>query len=179
LCAGGGCQAAIAAVGGALTGLAVGLGLMKAKDYYDDQQAKTKGKLAQSEDVGNLTTSKQRSFGDLETIDAPGHNGPRPEIRDLTDEELRDSIVNPTPGTEITVRGNKVLDGNGWIKEARLRGLFEDDELINVDELDDEEEMAPWEKDDANDDKDAETSDKKESKSDSSSQSDLSKGKLE
>lgn len=68
---------------------------------------------------------EQRRFGDLETIDAPGHNAPRPELKDLSNEDLIDSIFNPDDGEQIKVRGNTVLDVNGRLKEAKERGLLE------------------------------------------------------
>lgn len=170
-CIGGGCEAAISAIAGAAFGLALAFGLMKSNEP-ENQITKSPEKTMNPAQEKVEAAAKQRNFRDLETIDAPGHNAPRPNLQNLSDQELRDAIVNPLPGEEITVRGNKVLDGNGRIKEAKKRGLFGDDESIPVKELDDDEEMAPWEKS-------GDKNDKKDQKPDSNSDkdnSDKSKG---
>ena len=88
-------------------------------------------------------TDGERRIGDLETIDGPAHNEPRPELQGLTDEELLDSILNPANGESVKVQGNQVRDGNGRIKEAQARGL--NDVIIPVDVLPPPEPIAPWE----------------------------------
>ena len=86
----------------------------------------------------------ERELGDLEPIDAPGHNEPRPELEELTDEELTESVNEPRNGDGVKVRGNDVRDGNGRINEMKNRG-FPDDTKIPVEELPPPEPMAPWE----------------------------------
>ncbi|MER9934333.1 RHS repeat-associated core domain-containing protein [Mesorhizobium sp. M0088] len=90
---------------------------------------------------------ENRKFGDLETIDAPAHNKPRPNIEKLTDKELKDSILNPADGQSVKVKGNTVLDGNGRLKEAAKRGLFSPEDTIPVDDLGQKDDIASWEKD--------------------------------
>jgi len=86
----------------------------------------------------------ERELGDLEPIDAPGHNEPRPELEELTDEELTESVNEPKNGDGVKVRGNEVRDGNGRVNEMKNRG-FPDDTKIPVEELPPPEPMAPWE----------------------------------
>jgi hypothetical protein len=93
-----------------------------------------------SDDAGD----EERELGDLEPIDAPGHNEPRPELEELTDEELTESVNEPKNGDGVKVRGNEVRDGNGRINEMKNRG-FPDDTKIPVEELPPPEPMAPWE----------------------------------
>ncbi|WP_312404258.1 hypothetical protein [Rhizobium sp.] len=96
------------------------------------------------------TKSEQRRFGDLETIQGPAHAAPRPELQDLSNEDLKDAIFNPADGQGIKVRDgeNVVLDGNGRINEARSRGIFSDDDMVPVDQLPKKDDLAPWERDD-------------------------------
>ena len=91
-----------------------------------------------------LMDDATRQLGDLETIDAPGHNKPRPELEGLSDEDLSDSVNNPANGDKVTVKGNEVRDGNGRVKEMQKRGFGSDTE-VPVDELPEDEPMAPWE----------------------------------
>lgn len=91
--------------------------------------------------------TSERRIGELQEIDAPGHNAPRPELEGLSDEDLIDSIFNPGDGQGVKVKGNRILDGNGRIKEAKRRGLLGDDDYIPVDEIPEDDDMAPWEKD--------------------------------
>ncbi|MER9951294.1 hypothetical protein [Mesorhizobium sp. M0047] len=65
----------------------------------------------------------------------------------MTDKELKDSILNPADGQGVKVRGNAVLDGNGRLKEAAKRGLFKPEDVIPVDDLGQNDDIAPWEKD--------------------------------
>jgi RHS repeat-associated protein len=75
-----------------------------------------------------------RDLGDLEPIHAPDHPQNDPEIGRLSDGELGEAINNPVNGDRVTVRGNKVLDGNTRINEAKGRG-WPDDTKIPVNEL--------------------------------------------
>lgn len=89
----------------------------------------------------------ERRIGDLEPIDAPGRNAPRPELEELSDEDLIGAIFDPEDGQQIKVKGNRILDGNGRIKEALRRGLLGNDDFVPVEELPEDEDMAPWEND--------------------------------
>lgn len=75
-----------------------------------------------------------RELGELEPIHAPDHPQNDPEIGRLSDGELGEAINNPANGDRVTVRGNKVLDGNTRINEAKGRG-WPDDTKIPVNEL--------------------------------------------
>ncbi|WP_254057321.1 RHS repeat-associated core domain-containing protein [Stenotrophomonas sp. ZAC14A_NAIMI4_1] len=77
-----------------------------------------------------------RQLGDLEPIHDPNHSQNDPAIGKLSDKELGDAINNPKNGDEVTVRGNRVLDGNTRINEAKARG-WSDSTKIPVRELDD------------------------------------------
>jgi RHS repeat-associated protein len=166
VCGGGACEAVATAV-------ALALGYAAVDVTYDgelDGKAGIKGlggvtgnSTGSSVSVGNTGATgswgvvTERRVGDLEPIDAPGHNAPRPELEGLSDDDLIGAIFNPEDGQRIKVKGNRILDGNGRIKEARKRGLLGADDLIPVDELEEDEDMAPWEKeDDTNDDKERE-----------------------
>ncbi|MGQ4811354.1 hypothetical protein G6L63_05015 [Agrobacterium vitis] len=100
-----------------------------------------------------LAKSEQRRFGDLETIQGSAHAAPRPELQDLSNDDLKDSIMNPKNDDPIKVRKgeNTVLDGNGRVNEAKRRGIFSNDELVPVDELSEKEDLAPWESKEAGD----------------------------
>lgn len=113
------------------------------------------------------TKSEQRRFGDLETIQGPAHTAPRPELQDLSNDDLKDSIMNPKPGQEVKVREgeNTVLDGNGRINEARRRGIFSNDDMVPVYELPKKENLAPWEHDSDETDSDQKQSDDKNNSS--------------
>lgn len=76
-------------------------------------------------------------------FNAPGHNGKRPELQDLSNDDLVDAVRNPADGQKVKVRGNEVRDGNGRIKEMKDRG-FPPETEIPVEELPDEP-IAPWE----------------------------------
>ena len=52
----------------------------------------------------------------------------------LSDEDLADALTNPENGDKVTVKGNKVYDGNTRVNEAKKRGLPGSTE-IPVDEL--------------------------------------------
>lgn len=75
-----------------------------------------------------------RNLGDLEPIHEPNHSQNDPAIGKLSDKELGDAISNPKNGDEVTVRGNRVLDGNTRINEAKARG-WSDSTKIPVREL--------------------------------------------
>jgi len=92
--------------------------------------------------ISILSSDGERTIGELETIDGPAHNAPRPELEGLNDDELIEAIKNPADGQYVIVRGNQVLNGNGRIKEAQRWGLTID---IPVDILPDDDPMAPWE----------------------------------
>lgn len=49
---------------------------------------------------------------------------------------MGNAINNPEKGDKVTVRGNKVLDGNTRVNEAKSRG-WADETKIPVDELPD------------------------------------------
>jgi hypothetical protein len=85
-----------------------------------------------------------RKLGDLEPIDGPAHNQPRPELEGLSNDELMGSVTAPADGQRVKVRGNKVLDGNGRINEMKKRG-FSGDTSIPVDSLPPNPPIAPWE----------------------------------
>lgn len=80
------------------------------------------------------TTEGTRALGDLEPIHDSDHPQNDAGIKELSDEELEEAIKNPSEGDKVTVRGNKVLDGNTRINEAKGRG-WEDDTEIPVIEL--------------------------------------------
>lgn len=86
---------------------------------------------------GNLVNSYlsegTRSLDDLEPIHDPDHPQNDPGIKDLTDQELIDSLLNPSNGDKVTVKGNTVYDGNTRVNEAKSSGLG--DIVIPVDEL--------------------------------------------
>ena len=75
-----------------------------------------------------------RELGELEPIHAPDHPQNDPEIGRLSDTELGEAINNPSNGDRVTVRGNRVLDGNTRINEANARG-WPTNTTIPVDEL--------------------------------------------
>ncbi len=77
---------------------------------------------------GNEPTGT-RTLDELEPIHAPDHPQNDPEIGKLTDRELDDAIRKPSRDDSITVRGNKVLDGNTRINEAKARGWPGDTEV--------------------------------------------------
>ncbi len=85
----------------------------------------------------NASGDGTRALGDLEPIEGPGHDAARPELEELTDEELMGSVTDPKNGDKVKVRGNKLRDGNGRIKEMNDRGFSPDTE-IPVDELPDD-----------------------------------------
>jgi hypothetical protein len=82
----------------------------------------------------NEITEGTRKLDDLETIHDPDHPENDPEIGELSDEDLKNAIENPKNGDKITVKGNKVYDGNTRINEAKQRGMDGQTE-IPVDEL--------------------------------------------
>lgn len=95
-----------------------------------------------------MNEEDSRKLGDLETIHDPDHPQNDPEIGKLTDEELKGAIHNPENGDRITVKGNKVYDGNTRINEAKKRG-FDPDMEIGVDTLpestfDDNDPLGPY-----------------------------------
>jgi RHS repeat-associated protein len=90
--------------------------------------------IQQQEQASEPTTEGERELGDLEPIHAPDHPQNNPEISGLSDEELGEAINNPANGERVTVRGNKVLNGNTRINEAKGRG-WPDNTKIPVDEL--------------------------------------------
>lgn len=75
-----------------------------------------------------------RELGELEPIHAPDHPQNDPAIGKLSDGELGEAINNPANGDRVTVRGNKVLDGNTRINEAKGRG-WPDSTKVPVNEL--------------------------------------------
>jgi hypothetical protein len=87
-----------------------------------------------SDDERIPSSTGTRELGDLETIHAPGHPQNDPKIGELSDRDLEESIKNPTAGDKITVKGNRVLDGNTRINEAKSRG-WPSDTTIPVEEL--------------------------------------------
>ncbi|WP_460456966.1 RHS repeat domain-containing protein [Arenimonas alkanexedens] len=89
-----------------------------------------------SEEGDSPSEEGTRELGDLEPIHAPDHPQNNPEIGNLTDDELGGAINNPADGEKVKVRGNRVLDGNTRINEARARG-WPSDTLIPVEELPD------------------------------------------
>jgi RHS repeat-associated protein len=91
-----------------------------------------------------------RKFGDLETIQGSAHQAPRPELKNLSDDDLKDAIENPTGGDKVKVKegSNTVWDGNGRINEAKARGLYGPNDLISVDVMEKGKKLADWEDDD-------------------------------
>lgn len=90
-------------------------------------------------------STSTRPLGDLEPITGSAHSAPRPGLQDLNDDELMDTLRNPTPGEEVTVKGNAVRQGNGRVTEAQSRDTISSDTEIPVDELPEDEPMAEWE----------------------------------
>ncbi len=93
----------------------------------------TFGVLVVTDPLDGVFTSEgaTRPLGDLEPIDAPGHNEPRPELQELTDDELMGTVTKPKDGQKVKVReGSKTpLDGNGRVKEMKDRGFSPDTEI--------------------------------------------------
>lgn len=78
----------------------------------------------------------ERELGELESIHPPGSNPDTEEkLGNMTDDEVMDTIVNPTSGDRVTVRGDspRVRDGNTRVREAQRR--FPSDTRIPVDVL--------------------------------------------
>ncbi len=97
---------------------------------------------------GGVVLPSQGKLGDLEEIDAPAHNAPRPGLGEMTDEELLGAIYEPEEGEEVKVKDGKIVDGNGRIKEAKRRGLLGDDDTIPYSEIEGDEPIADWEDND-------------------------------
>ncbi|MEO0400572.1 MAG: hypothetical protein AAF224_14260 [Pseudomonadota bacterium] len=76
----------------------------------------------------------QRKLGDLLTIHPPDHPQNDPAISNLSDEDLVASLLRPENGDLVTVKGNRVFDGNTRVNEAIKRG-FADTFEVPVDEL--------------------------------------------
>ena len=84
---------------------------------------------AKNEDDGEPTTEGTRELGELEPIHDADHPQNDTGIADLSDEELGEAINNPKEGDKVKVRGNKVLDGNTRVNEAKGRGWADDTEI--------------------------------------------------
>ncbi len=82
----------------------------------------------------NQYQDSTRKLDDLETIHAPDHPQNDPAIGELSDNELENAIKDPSKDDKVTVKGNKVYDGNTRINEAKKRG-FDGNMEIPVDEL--------------------------------------------
>ena len=61
----------------------------------------------------------ERKIGSIQEIDAPAHNAPSPELVGLLNEDLIDLTFNPADGQRVKVKDDRLVDGNGRIKEAR------------------------------------------------------------
>jgi hypothetical protein len=85
-------------------------------------------------EAGQAPEQGTRKLGELEPIHAPDHPQNDPGIGSLSDGELGEAINNPSNGDRVTVRGNRVLDGNTRINEAKARG-WPTNTTIPVDEL--------------------------------------------
>ena len=137
------CAAAAAALGKAV--VVVGTAAAAA---YAGSEAIDQYKEA-TEETEDQAEGPTRKLGDLETIHDPDHPQNNPEIADLTDEELDEVINDPSDGQKVKVRGNRVLDGNTRINEAKKRG-WPDDKPIPVEESPelpdnvDEEPLGPY-----------------------------------
>ncbi len=84
----------------------------------------------------------ERELGELESIHPPGSNPDfEEELGNMTDDEVMDTIVNPTTGDRVVVRGDspRVRDGNTRVREAQRR--FPSDTRIPVDVLPPDEEF--------------------------------------
>ena len=127
----------------AITTAGVGTGAALTVKAVQDVSDTLQNDNSSSGGGGTELTPGTRNLGDLEPMDAPGHNESRPELEDLSDEELVDSVENPADGQKVKVRGNDLRDGNGRINEMKNRG-FPDDTAIPVEELP-EDPIAPWE----------------------------------
>ena len=78
-----------------------------------------------------------RRLGDLEPIHKPGMNPlTETQLRQLSDDELMGTVVNPLDGQMLKVRegSNRLLDGNTRVMEMLRRG-FHPNTRIPVDEL--------------------------------------------
>ncbi len=82
----------------------------------------------------NESSEGTRTLGDLETIHDSDHAQNDPAIGELNDNDLADALTNPSEGDKVTVKGNKVYDGNTRVNEAKSRG-FDGGMEIPVDEL--------------------------------------------
>jgi RHS repeat-associated protein len=90
--------------------------------------------IAEAVGESEASPTGTRTLGELETIHVPGHPQNDPDIERLSDRELGEAINRPKEGDRITVRGNRVLDGNTRINEAKARG-WPSDTIIPVVEL--------------------------------------------
>lgn len=131
-------SAALAACTAGPFGCAIGVGLTLwaiHRGVTGTQKAlenKNKNKPLMNESSGN--SSGTRELGELEPIHTPDHPQNDPEIGDLSDEELEEAINNPKDGEKVKVKGNRVMDGNTRINEAKKREWSPDTE-ITVEEL--------------------------------------------
>lgn len=99
--------------------------------------------------VKNESSEGTRTLGDLEPIHDADHPQNDPDIKELSDKELEEAIKNPSKGDKVTVRGNKVVDGNTRVNEAKGRGWDDDTEVpvIQLPELPDnidEDPLGPY-----------------------------------
>jgi RHS repeat-associated protein len=94
----------------------------------------------------DVTTEQDVPIDSLPPVNpGQGHQIPRPELENLTDEELLDTMRNPENGDRVTTKEGHdfLVDGNGRVSEARNRNLGK--ETIPVDRLGPGEPIAPWE----------------------------------
>jgi hypothetical protein len=92
------------------------------------------GQESTTENADSDSGEKTRKLGDLDPIDDSDHPQNNPEIANLTDDELTGALTNPTNGDKVTVKGDKVFDGNTRVNEAKSRE-FDPGMNIPVDEL--------------------------------------------
>lgn len=115
----------IACGGACVVGIGVaayrGYNAYKAYNKYKTTVAVAISAAAAANQVYNESSEGTRELGDLEPIHDPNHAQNDPEIGELSDGELGEAIKNPENGDKVTVRGNKVLDGNTRVNEAKSR----------------------------------------------------------
>lgn len=73
--------------------------------------------------VLNESSGGTRNLDELEPIHEPDHPQNDPDIEELSDEGLLDALTNPRDGDRVTVKGNRVYDGNTRVNEAKARGF--------------------------------------------------------